>query len=524
MTVAVGYVRVGRDAMGMDPDRHVQEAIALVFRKFAEFGSIRQVHLWLRHEGIELPAVLYEQSQRRMVWKLPVYNAVHHVLTNPIYAGAYAFGRTGSRTCLENGRKRVVRGIRRERDEWQVLILDHHDGYITWSEYERNQKLIADNVNRHGAAVRGPIRKGEALLAGLLRCGHCGRSLHVTYPGKHGNTVRYYCRGANVNHGTELCISFGGLRVDRAVGEAVLRVLGPLGIEAALRAIEDRQQASGEVLHQAELGLEAARFEEKRARRQYDAMDPDNRLVAGELERRWNERLEVVRQREETVSSLLANRAHEALTPDEREEYLALGADLERAWHHERASPESRKRILRALLVEIVANIEGDRIKLRLHWQGGDHTELTVRKNRTGRHRWTTDAETCDIVKELARLMPDRSIASFLNRAGKWTGKGNPWTEARVRGFRTYRRIAVYREGERQERNELTLQEAAERLGVSKMTVLRQIQLGTIPARQACKGAPWVISVDALEHAQLAEMGSEQGPVTTGPRQETLEI
>ena len=186
---------------------------------------------------------------------------------------------------------------------------------------------------------------------------------------------------------------------------------------------------------------------------------------------------------------LLANRAHEALTPDEREEYLALGADLERAWHHERASPESRKRILRALLEEIVANIEGDRIKLRLHWQCGDHTELTVRKNRTGRHRWTTDAETCDIVKELARLMPDRSIASFLNRAGKWTGKGNPWTEARVRGFRTYRRIAVYREGERQERNELTLQEAAERLGVSKMTVLRQIQLGTIPARQSLQGS-----------------------------------
>jgi excisionase family DNA binding protein len=507
----------------MDPDQRVREAVSLAFRKFAELGSIRQVHLWFRHEGVELPAVAPNQSPG-VVWKLPVYHSVHHILTNPIYAGAYAFGRTSSRTRLENGRKRVVHGIRRERDEWEVLIRDHHDGYLTWAEYERNQKVIADNANCQGAAARGSIRQGEALLAGLVRCGHCGRNLHVTYPGDQRSMARYACRGGHVNHGTELCISFGGLRVDRAVGEAVLHVLRPLGIEAALKAIEERRRASCEVLRQAELALEAARFEEQHARRQYDAVDPDNRLVASELERRWNERLEVVRQRDETVSALLASREHDELSEEEREKYLALGADLDRVWHHERATPESRKRILRALLVEVVANVEGDRIVLRLHWQGGDHTELTVRKNRTGQHRWTTDVETGDLVRELARLMPDRSIASFLNRVGKRTGKNNPWTEARVRAFRGYHRVAVYREGERQERNELTLQEAAERLRVSKMTVLRQIRRGAIPARQACKGAPWVISVDALEHAQRPEAASEKGPVTAGPRQQTLEI
>ena len=524
MNVAVGYVRVDHDGIGMDPDQRVREAVALVFRKFAELGSIRQVHLWFRHEGIELPAVVPGQSQPRIVWKLPVYNSVHHILTNPVYAGAYAFGRTGSRTHLEDGRKRVVRGFRRARDEWEVLIRNHHDGYITWVEYERNQKLIADNANCHGATARGSIRKGGALLAGILRCGHCGRNLHVTYPGNLGNMVRYQCRGAHVNHGTERCISFGGLRVDRAVGEAVLGVLRPLGIEAALQAIEERRRASCEVLRQAELALEAARFEEKRARRQYDAVDPDNRLVAGELERRWNELLTVVRQREEAVSALLASREHEALGPDEREEYLALGADLERAWNHERATPETRKRLVRALLVEVVADIEGERIRLRLHWQGGDHTELLVRKNRSGQHRWTTDAETDDLIRELARLMPDRSIASLLNRVGKRTGKDNPWTEARVRSFRAARGVAIYREGERQERNELTLQEAAARLEVSKMTVLRQIRRGVIPARQACKGAPWVIPVDAVEQAQLGPADAKQGAVTAHPHQETLKI
>ena len=140
MTVAVGYVRVDRDRIGMDPDQRVRETVALVFRKFAEFGSIRQVHLWLCQEGVELPAVVFDQSQRRVVWKLPGYTTVHRILTNPVYAGAYAFGRTGSRTYLENGRKRVVRGFRRERDEWEVLIRDHHDGYITWTEYERNSE------------------------------------------------------------------------------------------------------------------------------------------------------------------------------------------------------------------------------------------------------------------------------------------------------------------------------------------------------------------------------------------------
>ena len=524
LSVAVGYVRDGRDRIAMDPDRRVREAIALVFRRFAELGSIRQVHLWLRDEAMELPAAVYEQSQRRIVWKLPVYTSVYHILTNPVYAGAYVFGRTRSRTWLDDGRKRVVRGIRREREDWEVLIHDHHPGYISWADYERNQQLIADNANRHGAAARGPIRKGEALLAGLLRCGHCGRSLHVAYSGKQGNTLRYHCHGAHLNHGTERCISFGGFRVDEAVGREVLRVLGPVAMEAALRAIEERECRSAEVLHQAELALEAARFEERRAHRQYDAVDPDNRLVAGELERRWNDRLTIVRQREQTVSELRQRVEHDALSGDEREEYVALGADLERAWTHERAGPESRKRIVRAVLEEIVATVQGNRILLRLHWQGGDHTEVTARKNRPGHHRWTTDAETGTLIAELARVVPDRSIAGLLSRLGKTTGKGNRWTEARVRGYRTSHGIAVYREGEREERGELTLQEAAERLGVSKMTVLREIRRGALAASQACKGAPWIIAMHALEQARHTAAGTKQGPTTADPNQKNLAL
>ena len=183
LSVAVGYVKVRCDRIAKDPDRRVREAIDLVFRKFAEFRSIRQVHLWLRREEVLLPAVRIVGEERRIVWKPPVYGTVHKLMTNPVYAGAYAFGRTESRVTVENGRKRITRGFRRDRADWDVLIRDHHEGYVSWDEYERNQRLIADNANCRGLMARGAVRRGDALLAGLLRCGHCGRRVHVHYSG-----------------------------------------------------------------------------------------------------------------------------------------------------------------------------------------------------------------------------------------------------------------------------------------------------------------------------------------------------
>ena len=237
--VAVGYVKVRHNRIAKDPDRRVQEALGLVFRKFAEFESIRQVHLWLRQEDVRLPAVEVNGDGRRVVWRLPVYSTVHRLLTNPVYGGAYAFGRTGSRVTVENGRKRVRRGLSREREQWDVLIVDHHEGYVSWAEYERNQRVVADNAARYGLLTRGAVRRGEGLLAGLLRCGHCGRRVHVAYSGTKGKCVRYSCRGARLNHGTSWCIAFGGMRVDAAVATEVLRLLRPLGIEQRVLFAED---------------------------------------------------------------------------------------------------------------------------------------------------------------------------------------------------------------------------------------------------------------------------------------------
>jgi len=497
-TVAVGYRKVRHDRIEIDPDLRVREALTLVFRKFDEFHSVRQVHLWLRQEEIRLPAVEHGSLEPRIVWKLPVYNTILHLLTNPIYGGAYAFGRTYSRVSVRDGRKRVVRGFRRSQTEWEVLLPDHHEGYISWEEFGRNQRLIADNANSKGLMARGSVRRGDALLAGLLRCGHCGRRLHVAYSGTVGFCVRYHCRGAHINHGTARCVSFGGLRVDAAVSAELLRVLAPFGIEAALRALDARAADNSETHRQTELALTQARYEAGLARRQYDAVDPDNRLVVAELERRWNDRLVEVHRIEEQLATLKTAKVAMP-TAEERARLTALGADIEALWHHPGATAETRKHVLRTAIVEIVAKIVGNTIDLAVHWQGGDHTRLTVPKNRTGQHRLTTDAETGELIRALSRQQPDAGIAAILNRCGKRTGKGNTWTESRVRSHRSAHGIAVYRDGEMAERGELTLEETARRLAVSKMTVLRLIDSGVIPARQACKGAPW-----AIPEAELA--------------------
>jgi excisionase family DNA binding protein len=498
VNVAVGYVRVRHDRIALDPDLRVREAIALVFRKFAAFQSVRQVHLWLRQERIRLPVTEIDEHGQRIAWKPPVYSSVLRILTNPVYAGAYAFGRTCSRVTVEDGRKRVVRGFRRERADWEVLIPEHHEGYVCWAEFERNQRLIADNAHSKGVMARGSVRRGDALLAGLLRCGHCGRRLHVSYSGTQGFCVRYSCQGAHFNHGTQRCIAFGGLRVDAAVAAETLRLLAPLGIEAALRAIEAREADADAARRQVELALTQARYEADLARRQYDVVDPGNRLVAAELERRWNDRLVEVRSLEERLAAHASERP-EAPSAAERDRLMALGADLEAAWRHPRATAETRKRILRAAIAEIVARVADRTIDLVIHWQGGDHTRLIVPKNRPGQHRWSSSAAVDDLIRGLARRQPDAAIAATLNRSGLRTSKGNSWTEARVRSLRSAHDIAVHRPGEMAERGELKLEEAAELLQVSRMTVLRLISGGSITASQVCKGAPWAIPRAQLE-------------------------
>ncbi len=521
-TVAIGYVRSADDRLEIDPDQRVRDALRLAFNKFEEFGSARQVALWLTDEGVELPIAVHGARGRSVEWRLPRYNTIHRLLTNPVYAGAYAFGRTGSQICVEAGRKLVRRSIRRKQDTWEVLIRDHHEGYISWEDYERNQRMIAGNANMKGAMVKGSVRNGGGLLAGLLRCGRCGRKLKVLHNGQRG-VARYVCNDASVNHGRRTsCAAFGNMRIDAAVSSELLRVIAPLGLGAALTAISEREQVGDEVVRQRTLALEQARYEATRAQRQYDAVDPENRLVASSLEQRWNDRLVEVARLEEELR-ILEEKRPPSLTETERAEILAMGSELSVLWNHPAASASIRKRILRAALEEIIVTVETSELRLALHWKGGDHSTVTVPKNRSGQHRWKTNAATEDLIRDLARLTPDGSIASILNRLSVRTAKNLTWTEQRVRAFRNDRAIAVYRHGERAERGEVNLEEAAASLGVSKMTVTRLIKDGILPAIQSCIGAPYVISKTDLDLPVVRRAIKNGRAVSQDPLQGTFE-
>jgi len=518
--VAIGYVKGPDDRMEKDPDARVRTTIELIFRKFAELGSARQVYFWLDQQQIQLPIARGAAEAREVVWQPARYHAVHSVLKNPIYAGAYTYGRSKTTTRLEAGQKRVLRQVRRRREDWTVLIMDHHEGYIDWEVYQSNQTMIAHNDNARGGAVRGSVKHGEALLAGLLRCGHCGAKLLAQYPAP--RVIRYQCSGYVLNREHGCCVMFGGLRADRLVSEQLLQCLTPFGIEAAIEAIETLQGAGDERIQQKALALEQARYEVTRARRQYDGVDPANRLVAAELERRWNQALTMEAHLEEELVTLQQGRER-PLSDVQKQELLALARNLPTLWDDPHGSPEHKKRLLRIALKEIMATSEGDSIRLVLHWQGGDHTQLEFQKFRTGQHRYVTDSDLVEIVRKLARIEPDARIAAILNRNQRRTTHGQIWTAKRICSLRSHHAIAVYREGERPTRGEMSVSETAVVLGVTPTTVLRLIRLEQLPATQACVGAPWILHRADVERC-MAERNHPAPPPTVDSAQLALEI
>jgi excisionase family DNA binding protein len=348
--------------------------------------------------------------------------------------------------------------------------------------------------------VRGAARQGKGLLSGLVRCGHCGKKMRVRYSGRahrHSAVVYYLCTSAPPHGVTkQLCSIFGGVTVEDAVVQAFLATLAPRSLELMLQAAERLAAKRQQEQRQREFELERARYEADRCQRQYNAVDPAHRLVARTLENRWNQALERVAELEKVIQD--AQQTSYSLSALERAELQQLAGDLPRLWEHPAASFDLKKRLLRTVIKELVVYVEPHTLRVIIHWQGGHHTELSLRKRRNGEHRWTTDQPTTELIRALARQMPDKQIAAQLNRMGRKSAKGHTWTRIRVGNFRTAHTIANYQPGERQARGELAIEDVAARLGVSYMTVLRMIQRQELSASQVCPGAPWLITEEAL--------------------------
>jgi DNA invertase Pin-like site-specific DNA recombinase len=510
----VGFLKTEDQRLEKDPDQRVQEAVRLVFGKFQEHGTVRQTLLWFLEEGLPLPA---RRPGGETVWRRPTYASLYQILTNPAYGGAYAYGKTGVAPRLRPDETRCGRR-RKPQPEWLVLIPGKHDGYLNWEQFQQVQRQIA--ANTRGETQPGAAKRGAALLTGMLRCRRCGRKLAVHYTGRDHDVLRYSCLRGWLDQAEPRCINFGGLPVDEAIRREVLRVVQPGAVEAARLAGLQAEQTRDEALAALERELEAARYAAGRAARQFDAADPENRLVAAELERRWEEALQRVRELEQRLIERQA--ARDRCPPPSSEELAELAADLEAVWADPACDVRLQKRIVQALIREVVADVDMDRKEtiLIIHWEGGVHTELRLPRRGRGQCR-PTSADIVAAVRALARINSDRVIAGALNRHGLLTGRGNRWTAMRVVSLRNHHGVACHRADVQAAEGWLNLTEAAAVLGVAPKTLRQAAERGAIPSEHPLAEGPWVFRRSDLQTEaarQLVERARHRNGQGTGAK------
>jgi DNA invertase Pin-like site-specific DNA recombinase/predicted DNA-binding transcriptional regulator AlpA len=475
------------------PDEAVITAIRSIFARFAETGSARRVWLWSRDQGHKLPLQMSAHAEIR--WVEASYHAIHQVLTNPVYAGAYVYGKTRTEMTLDASGVRRKRIRLLPRDHWQVLIKEHHDGFIDWQTYEANQQRIARNTRPGPHKAGGAVREGNALLQGLASCGHCGRHLRTHYRGRN-SAPGYHCAGEHLVEGRgSYCLNVGGVQIDDAVTRAFIAALEPVKIRATLAAAEQIEMDRESALKHWRLGVERASYAASLAERRYRAVDPDNRLVARGLERAWEESLTSL----EAAKAELARREEERprmLSIEERDRLGTLGPDLAAVWTAATTTPRDRKELLGTLIEDVIVKVERDKsaAHLTLRWKGGALTEIDLGLPRSRPASVRTDEDTVALVRRLAVHYPDTVIAGILNRQGRRTARSHRFEGNRVCSLRTHWKIPCFVPNTDAAAGELlTIKRVAAALGVAPSTIHRLINDGIIPGEQITPGAPWRI-------------------------------
>ncbi|PYU85477.1 MAG: recombinase family protein [Acidobacteria bacterium] len=514
----VGFVWGEQDGeVRFHPDESVVGTIRTVFSKFTELGSVRKVWLWFRSEGLSFPLRSHMKSEIR--WVAPSYHTIHQVLTNPVYAGAYAYGKSHRERYVDNQGRLRKRTRLLPMPEWPVLLPEHHPGYIDWATFQANQARIDANEHPQPHQAGGAVREGGALLQGLATCGKCGRRLHTHYTGRTASPG-YHCAGKDIVGGRGVyCLNVGAVQIDQAVVDAFLKALTPAALEATQLATQQLEADHDAALSQWRLAVERARYEAERAERQYRAVEPENRLVARGLETEWEKRLRDLASAEAELERRERQRPR-MLSEEEKKKILSFGSDLHKVWTAPTTTDRDRKELLRTLLEEVIVTVDRPerRAHLTLRWRGGTLTEVDLSLPRMMPHGLHTDEDTISLLRRLAVHYPDDVIAGILNRQGHKTANGERFTANQVGALRRYRNIPRYEPPTEPPTGEVVpIRKAAEILGIYPSTVHRWLNDGFIAGEQVTPGAPWQIRIND----ELRSRFVEQAPPGYLPMLET---
>ncbi len=475
LRLPVGLVYDAKGKVGLDPDRQVQQSVQLLLDTFVRTGSAHRTVKAFREQDLTFPTRMhFGPSKGEIVWGSLNYSRVIEVLRNPRYAGAYCYGR---RTQRRAGVDAPLRTVSQPREQWHTLIVDAHEGYISWAHYEQNLEVLAANALGQ-RNLKCPPREGPALLQGLAMCARCGGRMTVRYHHRRGRlSPDYVCSGATSPHALPPCQSVPGDGIDEAIGELLLDVITPLALEVAL-AVQDEVQARIEQADRLRYQqVERARYEVELARRRYMQTDPDNRLVADSLEAEWNDKLRELAQAQQQYDH---HRDGDRLMLDEtmRSQILALAESFPRLWRDPDTCALERKRMVR-LIIEDATLLKGNDITLQVRFKGGATRSLTLPRPLSA---WEERKTSPEVLAEIDRLLDhhtDAEIATLLNERSLLSGCGNTFDGCRVRRLRRRCRIKS-RLTRLREAGWLTLGETASKLAVHPWTVKRRHAKGTL--------------------------------------------
>jgi len=506
LPLAVGLCHDENGHIVPDPDEEVRGAVSLVFRLFRETGSAFAVVQNFVKRGLRFPKRAYGGAWNgKLVWGRLTHTRVLCILKNPSYAGVYVFGRyqyhqTISATGEIQEKMRAV-----AMPNWRVQLKQHHEGYISWEEFlENGQRLEKNRTNGEQTMLSGPAREGLALLQGLLLCGNCGHAITVRYTGNGGIYPTYLCNRRHLEAlATKDCMSFRCDLLDAAVSEEVLKALRPAELQLALAALQELEARDQGILRQWQMRLERAEYEAALAERRYQEVDPSNRLVANTLERRWNETLLHLQDLKKQAAEFQRQEAR-VFTPEQKAQVLALARDFPRLWHAPSTQAKDRKRMLRLLIKDITVNklIEQRQLSVHIRWQGGACTDLSVQLPPKAADRFRYPSAEVDRVRELARRLTKAQIADQLNREGRRTPKGLSFTAKAIHWI-------CWRYGippvQLKKTEELTVQQVAEKFGVSIWVVHYWIERNIIQTRRLNERAAYWITLNTEDEQKLRD-------------------